>query len=146
MGIFYKLKRENNTFETMSKTMGNELINLYSKKNNISFEKTTEIERQVLAVYFFGMSNGLIQGLKLGISLSELAEMIKKNLIDIFHYSNEQAKQFLDNMIENLQSKDSKNTQYVIIHRGLDGYFAWEKGKKDNVIKDVCQIINVLKV
>lgn len=146
MGIFDKLKRENNTFETMSKTMGNELINLYSKKNNISFEKTTEIERQVLAVYFFGMSNGLIQGLKLGISLSELAEMIKKNLIDIFHYSNEQAKQFLDNMIENLQSKDSKNTQYVIIHRGLDGYFAWEKGKKDNVIKDVCQIINVLKV
>lgn len=30
-------------------------------------------------------------------------------------------------MIDNLQSKDPKNTQYVIIHRGIDEYFEWKK-------------------
>lgn len=75
----------------------------------------------------------------------EIAEMIKNNLIDVFNYSNEQAQQFFDSMVNDLQSKDPRNTQYVIIHRGLDGYFAWEKGQKSNVIKDVGQIINALK-
>lgn len=71
--------------------------------------------------------------------------MIKNNLIDVFRYSDEQARQFLDIMIQDLQSKNANNTQYVIIHRGLDGYFAWEKGQKSLVIKDVGQIIDVLK-
>lgn len=145
MGLFSKAKKENNSFQSMSKTMGNELIELYGKEINLSFEKTTELERQVLAVYFFGMSNGLMQSLKLNNSPMEIAEMIKNNLVDVFNYSNEQAQQFLDSMISDLQSKDPQNTQYVIIHRGLEGYFAWEKGQKGNVIKDVCQIINALK-
>lgn len=145
MGIFNKTKKGSDTFQSMSKTMGNELIKLYSKEINLSFEKTTELERQVLAVYFFGMSNGLMQHLQLKNTVMEIAEIIKNNLIDVFNYSNEQAQQFLDSMVNDLQSKDVKNTQYVIIHRGLEGYFAWEKGQKGNVIKDVCQIINALK-
>ncbi len=145
MGIFNKAKKENNNFQTISKSMGNELIELYSKEINLSFEKTTELERQVLAVYFFGMSNGLMQHLKLKNTPMEIAEMIKNNLIDVFNYSYEQAQQFFDSMVNDLQSKDLRNTQYVIIHRGLDGYFAWEEGQKSNVIKDVRQIINALK-
>lgn len=145
MGIFNKVKKENNNFQTMSKAMGNELIELYSKEINLSFEKTTELERQVLAVYFFGMSNGLMQHLKLKNTPMEIAEMIKNNLIGVFNYSNEQAQQFFDSMVNDLQSKDPRNTQYVIIHRGLDGYFAWEKGQKSNVINDVGQIISALK-
>lgn len=145
MSIFDKFKKVDSTFEILSKTMGEEFIRLYSKERNTSFEETTELERQILAVYFFGMSNGLIQHLKLEKSLLEITEIMKKNLVDVLRYSNEQAKDFLENMIENLQSKDPKNTQYVIIHRGLDGYFSWEKGQKENVIQDVCQIVNALK-
>lgn len=145
MSIFDKFRKVDNTFEILSKTMGEEFISLYSKEINTPFEETTELERQILTVYFFGMSNGLMQHLKLEKSLLEITEIIKKNLVDIFCYSNEQAKDFLNNIVENLQSKDPKNTQYVIIHRGLDGYFSWEKGQKENVIKDVCQIINALK-
>ena len=145
MGLFSKAKKENNSFQATSKSMGNELIELYSKEINLPFEKTTELERQVLAVYFFGMSNGLMQSLKLKNSPMEIAEMIKNNLVDVFRYSNEQAQQFLDGMISDLQSGDPRNTQYAIIHRGLEGYFAWEKGQKSNVIKDVSQIINALK-
>lgn len=145
MSIFDKFRKVDNAFETLSKTMGEEIISLYSKEINTPFEETIELERQILAVYFFGMSNRLMQHLKLEKSLLEITEIIKKNLVDVFRYSNEQAKDFLDNMVENLQSKDPRNTQYVIINRGLDGYFSWEKGQKENVIKDVCQIINVLK-
>lgn len=148
MGIFNfgkKAKTENNDFQSLGKAMGDELIGLYSKEIHMPFENTTELERQVLAVYFFGMSNGLMQHLKLKNTPMEVAEIIKNNLVDVFKYSNEQAQQFLDTMISDLQSQDPNNTQYVIIHRGLDGYFAWEKGQKSNVIKDVCQIMGVLK-
>ncbi len=145
MKIFDKFRKFDNTFETLNKIMGTEFISLYSKETNTPFEETTELERQILAVYFFGMSNGLMQHIKLEMTLLEIIEVIQKNLIDIFCYSNEQAKDFLDNMVENLQSKNPKNTQYVIIHRGLEGYFFWEKGQKEDVMKDVCQIINVLK-
>ncbi len=145
MGIFNKLKKDNNSFEAISKSMGNELIELYGKENNLSFEQTTELERQILAVYFFGMSNGLMQNLQIKNTPTEIADVISNNLTDVFGYSEEQARQFLDIMIQDLQSQDSDNTQYVIIHRGLDGYFAWKKGQKSLVIKDVCQIVDVLK-
>ena len=144
MGFFDKFKKENNDFPAASKAMGNELIGLYSKEVNLPFENTTELERQVLAVYFFGMSNGMMQQMKLKNTPDEIAEIIKNNLVDVFGYSSEQARQFFDNMVSDLQSKDPQNTQYVIIHRGLEGYFAWEKGQKVNVIKDVSQIIGAL--
>lgn len=46
MRLFNKSKKESNTFEEISRSMGNELIELYSKENNVSFEQTTELERQ----------------------------------------------------------------------------------------------------
>lgn len=61
-----------------------------------------------------------------------------------FQYSKEQAEQFLNNISYNLQSKDSHNTEYVIIHKGLDGYFKWKNDDKSDVINDACQNIDRL--
>ena len=104
----------------------------------------SELERQILAVYFFGMADGLRQANFTNESVDKITKTIINVLIKEFKYSENQARQFLDSIIYDLQSKDSNNTQYVIIHKGLDGYFKWKSGNKNDVIKNVCQIINKL--
>lgn len=147
MGLFdkFKKKENSNNFNTLCEELGAQFLELYLKETNISFENISELERQVTAVYFFGMADVLRQKTALGSNANEIALIIMNTLVNVFKYSKDQAEQFFDSMIENLQSKDPNNTQYVIIHRGVDGYFAWEKGEKINVIKDVCQIVNLLK-
>lgn len=145
MGLFDKLKKKDNDFKTICEEMGKEFLELYLKETNTLLENISELERQVLSVYFFGMADALRQSKTTDSNANEIALIIMNTLVNVFKYSKDQAEQFFDSMIENLQSKDPNNTQYVIIHRGVDGYFAWEKGEKINVIKDVCQIVNLLK-
>lgn len=146
MGLFDKFKKnENDIFKSLCLETGTEFFELYLKQTNITFETVSELERQILSVYFFGMSDALRQNKAVSNSPDEIALTIINTLVSVFKYSQGQAEQFFYGMIDALQSKDPQNTQYVIIHRGVDGYFAWEKGDKINVIKDVCQIINILK-
>lgn len=146
MGLFDKFKKkENDGFKSLCLETGTKFLDLYLKETGTTFEAISELERQILSVYFFGMSDALRQSKAVSNSPDEIALTIINTLVSVFRYSQEQADQFFYGMIDALQSKDAQNTQYVIIHRGVDGYFAWEKGDKINVIKDVCQIINVLK-
>lgn len=145
MGLFDKLKKKDNDFKTICEEMGKEFLELYLKETNTLLENISELERQVLSVYFFGMSDALRQSKTTDSNANEIALIIMNTLVNVFKYSKDQSEQFFYSMIENLQSKDSKNTHYAIIHRGVEGYFAWEKGEKISVIKDVCQIVNLLK-
>lgn len=145
MGLFNKFKKkENNDFELMYSKMSAEFVNLYIQEKGITFKTLSELERQILAVYFFGMADGLRQANFTNESVDKITKTIINVLIKEFKYSENQARQFLDSIIYDLQSKDSNNTQYVIIHKGLDGYFKWKSGNKNDVIKNVCQIINKL--
>ena len=143
MKLFKKSK--NNNFELICEKMANELISLYNKNKGISFENISELERQILAVYFFGMSDGLRQDLATNSNVNEIANIIINIMIKDFKYSKEQAEQFFDKMINNLQSNNPNNTHYAIIHNGLDGYFKWQKNNKNEVINDICKIIDILK-
>ena len=143
MGLFKKAK--NNNFELMCEKMANELISLYNKNKGISFKNISELERQILALYFFGMSDGLRQDLATSLNVNEIANIIINIMIKDFEYSKEQAEQFFDKMIDNLQSKNPNNTHYAIIHNGVDGYFKWQKNIKNEVIKDICKIVDILK-
>lgn len=145
IGLFDKFKREgNNDFESACSKMGAELVALYLQEKGIAFETMSELERQVLAVYFFGMADGLRQD----ISANEDADKIAKTVINVlmkeFKYSENQARQFFNSIVDDLQSKDPTNTQYAIIHKGLYGYFKWKDGNKNDVIANVCQIIDIL--
>lgn len=121
-----------------------EFVNLYTQEKGITFETMSELERQILAVYFFGMADGLRQANFTNERVDKIAKTIINVLIKEFKYSENQARQFLDSIIYDLQSKDSNNTKYVIIHKGLDGYFKWKSGNKNDVITNVCQIIDIL--
>lgn len=145
MGLFNKFKKkENNDFELMYSKMSAEFVNLYIQEKGITFKTLSELERQILAVYFFGMADGLRQDNYCNHGVDKIAKIIINVLVKEFKYSENQARQFFDSIIDNLQSKDFNNIQYVIIHKGLDGYFKWKDGNKNDVIKNVCQIINKL--
>ena len=145
MGLFDRFKGKGNDFQTACKIMGTEFLELYLNETNSLFENITELERQILAVYFFGMSDGLRQDLATNSNVNEIANIIINIMIKDFKYSKEQAEQFFDKMINNLQSNNPNNTHYAIIHNGLDGYFKWQKNNKNEVINDICKIIDILK-
>lgn len=90
----------------------------------------------------------MADGLRQDNFANEGADKVAKSAINVlikdFEYSENQAGQFFESIIDNLQSKDPNNTEYVIIHKGLDGYFKWKDGNKNDVIANVCQIIDIL--
>ena len=55
MGLFDRFKGKGNDFQTACKIMGTEFLELYLNETNSLFENITELERQILAIYFFGM-------------------------------------------------------------------------------------------
>ncbi len=144
MGLFDRFKGKGNDFETACKIMGTEFLELYLNETNSLFENITELERQILAIYFFGMVDGLRQNSNVVSSANEVAKTITNVLNGVFQYSKEQSEAFFDSIIDNLQSKDPQNTQYAIVHRGLNGYYAWNGNDKKDVIEDVRQIYVML--
>lgn len=144
MGLFDKLKSKQDNFSKMITELSHEVITLYSDKVKVPFKQTTELERQVLAIYLFGMFDGLRQDKKVQIVPEQIVSDISNVLVNIFNYSNTQAETFVNEMIINLQSNNLQNTYYAIIHRGLDGYYAWNNSK-DKVIEDIIKVINLLQ-
>lgn len=121
------------------------LLEEYCKERSVIFEQTSELERQILAVYAFGMAEGMRQTEYLSLNIMQVESGIIGMLNSVFQYSIRQAQDFTHIMITNLKSKDPENTYYAIIHRGLDGYYLWKDEKKKTVINDIVQIINVLQ-
>ena len=144
MRLFDKFKKTNNDYELICNKMGAELVALYLQEKGIAFETMSELERQVLAVYFFGMADGLRQDISANEDADKMAKTVINVLMKEFKYSENQARQFFNSIVDDLQSKDPTNTQYVIIHKGLDGYFKWKNGNKNDVIANVCQILDIL--
>lgn len=125
--------------------MGQEILALYHAKTQIPFQESTELERQIIAAYLFGMANGLLMDRQLGCTPEQVEPSMIIVLCNVFSYARHQAAAFINDMIASLQSKDEANTLYVIIHRGLDGYFAFQAGEKQPVIQDVTAIIETLR-
>lgn len=144
MGLFGRRKSNEADFNTKIKEMAREFVDLYTKTAGVPFDKTTELEKQILATYSFGMIDGLRQNEKINITPNQVGDGIVDVLVSVFKYSAAQADSFFNSMVLDLQSGDPRNTSYAIIHRGLDGYFGWQKNK-DAVVRDILQIVNLLK-
>ncbi len=144
MGLFNKSKKKQISFNGMIKELSQDVLNLYTNEMEISFEEITELERQILATYLFGMFDGIRQNNSIDITPNQMAINISDILVSVFKYSKNQAESFVDEMIDSLQSNNPQNTSYAIIHRGLEGYYTWGNSK-DKVIKDIIQIVKLLK-
>jgi hypothetical protein len=89
----------------------------------IRFEDTTELQRQLLAAFSFGMLFALGQFNKL--TAPEIHALVICVLLDVFKYSNHQAAAFAEDLIESASGRGSPTTNSVI-HRGIDGHRQWE--------------------
>ncbi len=144
MKLFNKSNGKQNNFNDIIMELSQDVVYLYINEIKSSFEQITELERQILATYLFGMFDGVRQNNNIDITPNQMAENVSDILVSVFKYSKSQAEVFVNEMIGDLQSNDSQNTSYTIIHRGLEGYYTWGKNK-DKVIKDIIQIVNLLK-
>ena len=102
-------------------SMANELFSIVG----IPFEQTTELQRQLLASFGFGMLFAVGQIEKL--SPPEVDALAIMLLMDVFKYSPQQAGEFTELLINSSSSGGSGDaTIKAIIHRGIDGHRQWQ--------------------
>jgi hypothetical protein len=89
----------------------------------IPFEATTELQRQLLAAYSFGMLFGMGRLHKL--TPPDVHALTIAVLLNAFKYSQDQAVAFAEDLIQSSSSRGNPTTN-AVIHRGLDGYRLWK--------------------
>ena len=109
----------------------------------IPFEQTSELQRQILASFAFGMIFAVGQIKRL--SPPDVHAMVICCLTDTFKYSGAQAAAFSADLIQQSSSKDPKNTHRAIIHRGIDGHRQWQLGATAQLKENVLGIFKSLR-
>ncbi len=125
--------------------MADEIVESYCRANSTGFEEISELERQVLAVYCFGVSEGVRQGKYENISNNDVERGIIDLFEQVFKYSRKQSQDFFELIVDSLQSDNGENTYSIIIHRGLDGYFLCMENKQSKAVDAVCDMISILQ-
>jgi hypothetical protein len=92
----------------------------------IPFENTSELQRQVLAAFSFGMVFAVGQVHRL--SPAEVHALGLCLLSDVFRYSPEQSAAFAAELISAASDRSVQPTTNAIIHRGIDGHAQIESG------------------
>jgi hypothetical protein len=108
----------------------------------IPFEQTSELQRQILATFTFGMIFAVGQTKRL--SPPDVHALVVCCLMDAFKYSGEQAGAFSTDLIQHSSSKDPRDTHRAIIHRGIDGHRQWQAGQSPQLKENVLGIFKAL--
>ena len=117
--------------------MSNKLFNIME----MSFEDTTEFDRQILSIVSFGMMNAYAMESKITSDIVNIA--CEYTLIKVFKYSNEQAHAFLEKMIEATR-KEKNPVYYHIIHQGIEMFYEYKKDDKDAIFDRIMKIYLLL--
>jgi hypothetical protein len=108
----------------------------------VPFEQTSELQRQILAAFAFGMifAVGKINRL----SPPDVHALAICCLMDVFKYADHQAIAFSSDLIAHASSKDPNDTHKAIIHRGIDGHHQWQQKQTDRLRENLDGIFQVL--
>jgi hypothetical protein len=117
--------------------MGNELHEIVG----IPFEQTTELQRQLLAAFVFGMTFAIGHIKKL--SPPDVHALAICFLQDVFKYSVDQSAAFAENLIQSASGRGNPTTKSVI-HRGIDGHWQWEQKKFAELKANVDDVFKVV--
>ena len=104
----------------------------------IPFESTTELQRQVLASFAFGMTFAIGQTEHL--TPPEVHALSITMLMDAFKYSAEQAGAFSSRLIESAGGRGNP-TIHAIIHRGIEGHRQWSSGETAEFSKNINSVL-----
>jgi hypothetical protein len=108
----------------------------------IPFEETSELQRQILATFAFGMIFAVGQIKKL--TPPEVHALAMTCLMDVFKYADHQAVAFAEDLIAAASSRDVNDTHNAIIHRGIDGHYQWQERKVDELRENIEGIFRAL--
>ena len=127
----------NKKFSIYSSRMANDLFNILE----INLEETTEIERQIISAFAFGMINAY--AIEEKIEPPKIHGTMIAVLINEFKYSEKQASEFVQTLI-NSTNREYHPTMYTIIHRGIQAYYDYKEGKEKEVYDNLTYIIDII--
>ena len=107
----------------------------------IPFESTTELQRQMLASFAFGMTFALGQTEHL--TPPQVHALAITMLMDAFKYSADQAGAFASHLIESAGGNGNPTIQ-AIIHRGIDGYGQWKSGQTVELGENISSVLQAV--
>jgi hypothetical protein len=107
----------------------------------IPFEETTELQRQLLASFAFGMIFAIGQIERL--TPAEVHALSITMLTDAFGYSAEQAGAFSTHLIESASGTGNPTIQ-MVIHRGIDGHHQWSCGRAADLGENIKSVFQAL--
>jgi hypothetical protein len=105
-------------------------------------EETTELRRQVLSTFAFGMV--FAAGMGQGLEPAQVHALVVGALEDSFGYNADQAVTFSEALIDAI-SGESRPTSNAIIHRGIEGYRQWSERELDELRANIAEIFAVLE-
>ena len=109
----------------------------------IPLEQTSELQRQILATFAFGMVFAVGQVRRL--SPPDVHALAICCLIDVFHYADHQAGAFSTDLVAHASSRDPNDTHKAIIHRGIDGHCQWQQKQVDQLRANIAGIFKALQ-
>ena len=119
-------------------TMANDLFGVIG----IPFQQTSELQRQVLATFAFGMIFAAGNLKRLG--PPEVHALAIACLMDVFKYADHQAMAFSKDLISAASANSRNPTTTSIIHRGIDGHRQWQQKNLDDLRANVEGIFRTL--
>jgi hypothetical protein len=120
-------------------TMASDLFDVIG----VPFEQTSELQRQVLAAFAFGMiyAEGKLRELQ----PPEVQALVTACLMDVFKYSDHQAVAFSTNLISAASSHSrTPTTTGAIIHLGIDGHRQWQQKKTDVLRANLREVLRTV--
>lgn len=127
----------NNNFTKECFKMSDDLFEIL----DIELKDITEMERQIISSFLFGMLNG--EALEKKINPPELKGILISILINKFKYSEKQSVEFSQNLINSMDRKYNP-TMYVIIHKGLEAYYDYKENKNNEIYNNLTYIIDTI--
>jgi hypothetical protein len=105
----------------------------------IRFEETTELQRQLLVSYSFGML--FVIGRLNKLTPPEVLALSVCMLLDVFKYSKDQAADFAEELIRSASGRGNPTTN-AVIHRGIEGHRLWTARRMLELKNDLDNVLN----
>ncbi|MFD3260884.1 Imm48 family immunity protein [Paenibacillus lentus] len=141
MSNFYELSEEEKQIIEDTKGKVAEITSEIFMLLNKQFDDTTELERQILATFCFGIINGIV--FERDIPPLQAHSITHSLLVAKFNYSEDQAEDFTQELI-NSTDEEYHPVMFSIIRRGIDGYRQYFNDDKAQLRANIIEVLDII--